>query len=177
MPSTSQSNLSPVAQDIPNVSDTGRNDQVMGVLKQFRVVFRSVKAHFQWVEDQCGVSGAQLWAIATVGATPGMKVSDLAKALAIHQSTASNMLDRLERSGLIRRERIATDQRVVRLYLTPSGDKVLAVAPHPFQGVLPDALESLPQATLDSLAANLTALLDTMKVKDVSARGTPLSDI
>lgn len=161
----------------PAHTDASRSETVMAVLKQFRVVFRSVKRHFQWVEDQCGVSGAQLWAIATIGAAPGMKVSELAKSLAIHQSTASNMLDRLESGGFIKRERVSSDQRIVRLYLTPKGDQTLAVAPQPFQGVLPDALGSIPQATLDALAVSLTELIDTMKVKDVSARGTPLSDI
>lgn len=158
-------------------AESAHSEQVMHVLKQFRIIFRSVKRHFQWVESQCGVSGAQLWAIAAIGGAPGMKVSELAKSLGIHQSTASNMLDRLEATGLVRRERISSDQRVVRLYLTAKGDQVLAVAPQPFQGVLPDALGSIPQTSLDALDSNLAILLDTMKLKDVSARDTPLSEI
>lgn len=172
--------LAPAAapsQQVSPAAEAQHTENVMSVLRQFRVVFRSVKRHFQWVEEQCGVSGAQLWAIATIGSAPGMKVSELAKALAIHQSTASNMLDRLESSGLVKRERISSDQRVVRLFLTSKGDQVLSVAPQPFQGVLPDALATLPRATLDALAANLGVLIDTMKVKDVAARGVPLSDI
>jgi MarR family transcriptional regulator, organic hydroperoxide resistance regulator len=151
--------------------------EVMAVLKQFRIVFRSVKRHFQWVEAQCGVSGAQLWALGKVGESPGLKVSELAKALAIHQSTASNMLDRLEQLGLIRRERISSDQRVVHLYLTPKGKKVLASAPQPFQGVLPDALAALPDPVLAALHRHLTTLIATMKVKDSSGQETPLSDM
>ena len=151
--------------------------QILAVLKQFRIVFRSVKRHFQWVEAQCGVSGAQLWALGKVGESPGLKVSELAKALAIHQSTASNMLDRLELLGMIRKERISSDQRVVRLHLTAKGKKVLASAPQPFQGVLPDALAALPAPVLAALDRHLTTLIETMKVKDSSGQATPLSDI
>jgi len=92
-------------------------------LRQFRVIFGAVRQHFQAVEKACGVSGAQIWAMAALHQTPGMKVSELAQALSIHASTASNLLDKIEKSGLIRRERNSVDQRVVRLYLTDAGKK------------------------------------------------------
>ena len=83
-------------------------------LRQFRVIFGAVRQHFQAVEKACGVSGAQIWAMAALRQTPGMKVSELAQTLSIHASTASNLLDKIEKSGLIRRERNSVDQRVVR---------------------------------------------------------------
>jgi DNA-binding MarR family transcriptional regulator len=161
----------------PVSEPTQVDDLAMSVLKQFRILFRSIKRHFQWVEEQCGVSGSQLWALGKIGEAPGLKVSELAKGLAIHQSTASNMLDRLEQLHLVRRERISTDQRVVRLFLTPKGEQVLESAPRPFQGVLPDALSTLPDASLRELHHHLDVLIATMKFKDVSGRSTPLSDI
>jgi DNA-binding MarR family transcriptional regulator len=154
-----------------------QEQKIIDVLKQFRIVLRSVKQHFSWIEAQCGVSGAQLWALGKIAESPGIKVSELAKALAIHQSTASNMLDRIESLGLVRRERIAADQRVVRLYLTDQGREVLSKAPQPFQGVLPDALASVPDSTLTALHRQLETLIDAMKVKDKLLHKLPLSDI
>lgn len=52
---------------------------------------------------------------------PGFKVTELAKAMSIHHSTASNMLDKLAKKGLIVRERTSQDQRVVTVTLTPDG--------------------------------------------------------
>src|SRR5262249_60491474 len=75
------------------------------VLTQFRQAVNSAKRHFRWVGDQCGVSGVHVWALWELNETPGARVSDLAAALAIHQSTASNLLDKLARKGLVRRER------------------------------------------------------------------------
>jgi hypothetical protein len=43
-------------------------------------------------------------------------------------------------------------------------------------GVLPEALERLPKATLESLSENLDLLIETMHLKDRTAAKTPLSD-
>ena len=147
------------------------------VLQQFRMIFKSVKTHFRWVEQQTGVSGSQLWALATVAQSPGLRVSELAAALAIHQSTTSNLIDRLEQHKLLRRERSKPDQRVVRLFLTARGEKTVAAAPRPLEGVLPDALSRLSEAELAVLKAQLDGLTRLMKVRDITGKRTPLADI
>lgn len=147
------------------------------VLKKFRIVFSAVKKHFQHVEARCGVSGAQLWAITEISRTPGLRVSDLAQALSIHQSTASNLLGEIEAKGFVLKERTGADQRVVRLYLTKKGKDAVARAPRPQIGVLPDALQHLPDEVLDSLNADMDALLSLMHLKDEAAAAKPLSDI
>jgi DNA-binding MarR family transcriptional regulator len=147
------------------------------VLKQFRVLLRSIKRHYQWVEQECGLSGAQLWALAEIAGTPRIKVSDLAQQLGIHLSTASNMLRRLEELALVKRMRLGKDHRVVQLQVTAKGEKILQLAPRPFVGVLQQALSELPQSRLDSLHADLGEVIRLMKFKDVKAQSTPLSDI
>lgn len=106
----------------------------------------------------------------------GLRVSHLAKVLAIHQSTASNLLDKLEEKGLVRRERGGPDQRVVRLYATAKGRDLVAHAPRPAQGVLMDALGRLSPGTLAALAEGLGALLCEMRAKDQDSAMEPLSD-
>lgn len=154
-----------------------RREQAMAVLQQFRFVFKSVKKHFQWVENETGVSGSQLWALAQIAATPGMNVTELARALAIHQTTASNLVDKLVQRDFIRRERKRDDQRIVRLYPTRQGQAVMAKAPEPVEGVLPDALMRLPGADLLMLNRLLQALTQLMRVRDASGKHTPLADI
>ena len=147
------------------------------VLRQFRVLLRSIKRHYQWVEEQCGVSGAQLWAMSEIAATPGIKVGELAQQLGVHLSTASNMLRRLEELALIRRTRAARDQRVVRLQLTDKGAGILELAPRPLVGLLQQALADLPQERVDSLHAVLGEIVQLMQFKDTEAHTTPLSDL
>ena len=111
----------------PAVTDSQR-EQAMAVLQQFRIVFKSVKKHFQWVEKETGVSGSQLWALAQIAGAPGTSVTELARALAIHQSTASNLIDKLVQRDLARRERESEDQRIVRLYPTKQGKAIVHTA-------------------------------------------------
>jgi DNA-binding MarR family transcriptional regulator len=143
-----------------------RQEHMKNITKKLRVVFRAVQAHSKIVERQCGLSSAKLWMMWELFATPGLKVSELARALTIHPSTCSNMLDQLEDKGLVRRDRSKIDQRAVHLYLTEEGAKVLGKAPRPAQGTLSDALEHLSDENLEHLEEGLNRLLDAMKIKD-----------
>jgi len=151
---------------------------MLEVLEQFRIIVKSIKRHYQDVERRAGVSGAQLWALAQVAETPAAKVGELARALAIHQSTASNLLRALEREGLVMRERESTDQRQVRLFATKKGRKLLKGAPRPLIGVLQQALSELPAARLVALHAELAQVTALMKGRQVAAaRALPLSEM
>jgi DNA-binding MarR family transcriptional regulator len=136
-----------------------------------------VRQHFQAVEKACGVSGAQIWAMAALQQTPGMKVSELAQALSIHASTASNLLDKIEKAGLVRRERNSADQRVVKLYLTAAGEAALGKAPQPLTGILTHALDQLPDDALARLNQDLAALLAHMGTVNTQDAQKPLSEL
>ena len=140
-------------------------------MRHLRELGRALDEHSRWVETQCGLSALQLGALRALAATPGMKVSELAAALLIHQSTASNMLDKLEARGLLHRQRVGPDQRVVRLQLTTAGTKLLATAPRPDEGGLNAALRRLPPDALARLAADLGAVVADLQ--DARGRATP----
>lgn len=146
-------------------------------LRQFRVIFSAVRQHFQAVEKACGVSGAQIWAMSALRQSPGMKVSELAQAMSIHTSTASNLLDKIEKAGLIRRERNSVDQRVVRLYLTDNGEKALEKAPQPLTGILTHALGQLPDEALTRLHQDLATLIAHMGAINTQDAQKPLSEL
>lgn len=144
-------------------------------LKRFRLIFRAVQQHSQWVESCCGVSYAQLWVMSELSNQPGMNVSELARAMSVHQSTVSNLLVKLTKKGLVRRERAHADQRVVRLYLTEAGQTLVERAPEPRQGLLLRALTELPAPVLISLNEGLNILVDAMHINDEQAALQPLS--
>ncbi len=137
-----------------------RGDDPVAVLQQFRQLFRVSQRHFQRIEARCGVSGAQLWALAELDRRPGLTVSEVARVLSVHLSTSSNLLDKLENHGLVRRERRSKDQRIVRVYITASGKRLLGKAPRPAEGVIPGALARMPRAALRRLHADLATLLE-----------------
>jgi DNA-binding MarR family transcriptional regulator len=146
----------------------------LSVLRRFRVAIRTAQRHSQWIERQSGVTGAQLWAMQELFEQPGLRVGELAKLMALHQSTASNMVDKLETAGVLRKERTAADQRVVRLFLTEHGNELLANAPSPARGVLPEALRMLSQNDLAALQEKLDVLLAQIHKMDESFGMQPL---
>ena len=143
------------------------------VLRRFRLVFNAVKTHFRQVEKKAGVGGAQLWALSVIRETPRIGIKDLARAMDVHQSTASNLIKTLIEQELVVAEKNGTDRRAVQLRILPAGTKVLRRAPGPFTGVLPQALASLDVRTLARLDRDLGKLIEALDV-DERAAGIPL---
>lgn len=154
-----------------------RHAKMLEVLQQFRIVIKSIRSHYQQVENRSGVNGAQLWALAHIAGNPGAKVGELARALAIHQSTASNLVGRLESLGLVARSRVRHDQRAVELVLTAKGGRAVRRAPRPLIGVLQQALSDIPEASLDVLHRHLGRLIGAMNIRDTRGRSIPLSEM
>lgn len=146
----------------------------LSTLQRFRVLIRTAQRHSQWIERKSGITGAQLWALQELIEVPGLRVGELANRMALHQSTASNMVDRLETGGLIRKERTSADQRVVRLYLTAEGEAMLRRAPSPARGIVPEALRLLDPESLVRLQHELDVLLKQIKDLDEGFGMQPL---
>ncbi len=154
-------------------ADRAAADPAARVLRRFRLVFNTVKTHFRAVENKAGISGAQLWALSVVQAHPGLGVSELARAMDIHQSTASNLLRVLVDKGLLVSGRGSEDRRAVQLKVTARGVRVLSKAPGPFTGVLPEALARLDKRTLNRLDRDLASLIRELGADERGA-GIPL---
>lgn len=161
----------------PGQVQRSKHDELAAaVLRQFRQVFNAVKTHFQQVEKTVGLGGAQVWALSVIRAQPGIRVTELAQAMDIHQSTASNLVKGLIDRDLITSVKEDPDKRVVRLKLKPAGAKVLRAVPGPFEGVLPNALHSMDAATLKRMHADLDVLLAVLHA-DAEAAHVLISDM
>jgi DNA-binding MarR family transcriptional regulator len=150
---------------------------VMDTLQKFRIVIGAVRQHSRALETACGISGAQVWMLASIADSPEITVSQLSQSLSIHISTASNLLDKLARAGLVERLRSDEDRRVVRLRLTEAGQAIVAKAPRPLTGLVYAALDKLPEASLSTLNQELGALIQQLDQVDQSAAHEPMSNL
>lgn len=147
------------------------------VLKKFRIIFGSVRQHFREVEKSCGVTGSQLWMMQEVGRSPGIGISELAERLSIHQSTCSQLVEKLVGRELIVKERSREDQRRVGLHLAEGATKLIRKAPGPAEGVLPEALGALSPEAIALLDTSLETVIRQLQVKDDKLAKKPLSDL
>lgn len=158
------------------VASLPSTEPALRVLRQFRLVFNSVKSHFQQVEKQSGVGGAQVWALSIIAERPGVGVNDLARAMDVRQPTASNLVKALTDQGHIEVRKEGADRRAVQLYLLPLGAQVLQRTSGPFSGVLPEALAALEAPTLQRLEQDLELLIRALE-PDEGAAGIPLGQM
>jgi DNA-binding MarR family transcriptional regulator len=154
MPASQPSPRSPARRKGPT-----RNEAATFVLRKLRRVFNSIKGHFRDVEKKAGVAGAQVWALSVIRDKPGVGVNELARAMDIHQSTASNLIKPLIERGMVIAGRAESDRRALQLKITARGTAILKKAPAPVTGVLPDALSKLDLDTLTRLDQDLTGLI------------------
>ncbi len=155
----------------------GNSQLQLQVLKKFRLIFGSVRSQFRDIEESCGVSGSQLWLLHEIENSPGIGVSELAERLSIHQSTCSQLVDKLAARGLAVKERSLKDQRRVGLTLSPSAVAMLKKAPGPAEGILPAALRELPADTLLALDDALLEVIEQLTSRDEKSADRPLADL
>lgn len=153
------------------------NELSLHVLKKFRIIYGSVRQHFRDVEQSCGITGSQLWIVHEIAGEPGIGVSELAIRMSIHQSTCSQLVEKLTVRGLVSKERSTEDQRRVGLYLTESATELLKQAPGPAEGLLPEALQSLPEPVLVALDESLREVVGQLRMHDDKLADSPLADL
>lgn len=147
------------------MSKRSKNLLSLQVLKKFRVIYGPVRQHLREIEQTCGITGSQLWILQEVAKSPGIGISELAEQLSIHQSTCSQLVEKLVVRGLLVKERSKEDQRRVGLGLTDEATEMLKVAPSPSEGVLPEALQALPESALLALEKSLMDVIGQLRIQ------------
>jgi DNA-binding MarR family transcriptional regulator len=95
---------------------------------RFRVTLRRF---LRWSEDQAaavGLTPAQHQLLVAIKGHPGPEppaIRDLAEYLMLQSHSAVGLIDRAEAAGLVRRQQDGNDARVVRVYLTDKGDRLV----------------------------------------------------
>ena len=122
-----------------------------GFLRTHATVLRRLDADLQQVH---GLPLTSYEVLLFLGDAPGtrLRMSELAASLLLSQSGATRLVDRLEREGLVERERCESDARGLYAVLTTKGATLLQEArPTHLAGVRRWFLDLLGEDDLDSL--------------------------
>ena len=96
-------------------------------LRFMRVVWNiqhALQSRSKRMERTLGITGPQRLAVRVVGTLPGITPAELARVLHLDPSTISGVLQRLVTKRLMVRRPDAIDRRMVRLRLTPAGERL-----------------------------------------------------
>ena len=136
------------------------------ILKKLRIAIRAASQHSSWIENHCGINGAQLSIMQELLDHGSLRVGELAQTLAIHRTTTSNLVDDLEKRGYVLKARDHSDQRVVIVTLSEQGTAMLLNTPKHAISLLPEALLRMDDVCLRQLECGLQALVDCIEVLD-----------
>lgn len=155
-------------------STPARGSLELRALQGLRMIFGSARRFDTDVRRSTRISGSLLWALSEIADTESISVNTLSERMALHQTTASNIVNALVERKLIRRTRGKSDQRVVQLHISVLGRRVLQSAPGPHAGLLVAALRRLELGQLEGLQKSLAILVAEMDSMATAAAGETL---
>lgn len=164
-----------MARDLP---DPDRGADARAAMDALRRLVRALRVSTRAAEREHQISAAQLFALRSIAAEPGVALGELAGRTYTRQSTASEVVARLVGQGLVERRADPVDARRRTLHLTPAGRGVVRTAQRTVPERLVEALERLPATERAALADGLTRWVAAAGLETVvptmffEARGT-----
>lgn len=109
--------------------------------------------------EDLNLTSLQFAALKGIEKSPGIEQISLARSIAIDRQTASNVLGRLEKRGLIRKH--DKDKRTKALFLTPKGEKIIRAMADRTDKIDELILSPLKKAERAQFLDTLLRLVDT----------------
>jgi DNA-binding MarR family transcriptional regulator len=139
------------------------------VLINLRRIIQSIDLHSRQLARQHGITTPQLLILKQIQGEPAMTVSQLARQISLKQATVTDILNRLERKGLVRRSKDTADRRRVLIEETAAGQKLLDAAPSPLQETFLEKFEELEIWQQSMILSSLQLLATMMVEEEISA--------
>jgi DNA-binding MarR family transcriptional regulator len=133
------------------------------ILIALRRIMRATDLQSQQLSRQSGLTVPQLLVMQAIAKEGSPSTSTLARHIVVSHATVTRIIDRLERDGVVKREKSSKDKRVVNVSLTDSGKSKLDAAPEPLQAEFLRRyreLESWEQQMLKSSLLRIATMMD-----------------
>jgi DNA-binding MarR family transcriptional regulator len=109
------------------------------------------------------LTGPQLTVVKLLEQVGDLSLSELSDKIRAQNSTVTGIIDRMEREGLVTRERSKEDRRVVHSRLTPKGHTLAKEIPVEPMEIFKGALESLSAQEMRDLMRIMTKVAKRVK--------------
>ena len=106
--------------------EESRSQEVYATLRQ---IVRAMDVHSKYLHKYYGLSGPQLTILKELSEIDEIPTGLLAKKISLSQATVTDILDRLEEKGFIKRQRSHYDKRRVYIKITDKGKAIILKNP------------------------------------------------
>lgn len=139
------------------------------VLISLRRIIQAIDLHSRQLARQHGITTPQLIILKQIEGQKTITVSEVAKQVSLKQATVTDILNRLERKGLVVRQKDTDDRRRVLVKETDLGKKLLEAAPSPLQETFLEKFENLEDWEQNMILTSLQLLGTMMADDEISA--------
>ena len=137
------------------------------ILIAMRQIMRAADLHSQKLVRESGLTAPQLLVLRAIEKEGKPSTSTLARHIVVSHATVTRIIDRLERAGLVERQKSTEDKRVTNVSLTEAGRSKLETAPEPLQAEFLREfrkLEDWEQQMLKSSLLRIAKMMDAEKL-------------
>lgn len=139
------------------------------ILIALRRITRAIDLQSKNLVRMTGLTAPQLLVLQVIRREGRAKPSTIAKEILISQATVTTIVDRLEKAGLVLRERSTTDRRVVDVVLTQAGAEKLLEAPELLQAGFLREFRKLQDWEKTLLTSSLQRIASMMDAEELDA--------
>ncbi|MFT6437883.1 MAG: DNA-binding MarR family transcriptional regulator [Candidatus Azotimanducaceae bacterium] len=139
------------------------------VLVSLRRITRAIDLYSKKLLKDTGLTTSQLLVMQSIGELENPTPSAIAKEVVLSQATVTNLIDRLERHQLVKRERSLKDKRTVKVSLTDRGAEIIDSKPELLQTGFLRHYRKLQEWERHGLVSALQRVATMMDAEDLDA--------
>ena len=150
-------------------------NSIEAVLVALRRVIRASDLHSKHLAKTTGLTSPQILLLQTIRDQGEVTIGEIANEMSLSQATVTTIIDRLEKRGLVYRERSKTDKRKVHAHLTDEAIETLKSAPIPLQDQFARQYENLQDWEQAMIISSLQRVAKMMDAQHIDA--SPVLDL
>ena len=139
------------------------------ILIALRRVIRAIDQHSRNLIQSHGLTGPQALMLTEIVRSKLITGSELAKRVSLSQATVTGILERLEKRGLLSRQRSDRDRRRIMVKITHAGSRILEDAPPLMQETFIERFAGLQEWEQTMILSALQRLVSLMDAKTIQA--------
>jgi len=123
----------------------------VSVTKRLRQIAHELDKYSKFLQEKYHVTVPQIVTLREIYEHGPISFSELTNIVSLNNSTVTGIVDRLERQGLVERQRTPRDRRRIDLEITSAGVDFLKRMPPPIQQGLIEGLESMSEEEVNTI--------------------------
>jgi len=149
------------------VNTTSNETPGMRIIKALRRIIHAIEVHSHKLNSDFNITAPQMICLYSLISGGKMTQSELAKQVSMGMSTINGVIDRLEKKGLVLRQRDIKDRRKVFIRVTKAGKELKKKAPSLLQEPFLRSLNKLSEYEQVNIAFSLEKVVRLMEAEDL----------